>query len=495
MGGSFNLVSEPWIAMRTAHGTIEEVSLRDAFHRAGDFQGLAGEIPTQQAAVLRLLLAIELRATARKRTEDEALRQWARWWQGEQLPLDEIDSYLDKHRDRFDLLEAHQPFMQVADLHTAKGGTSGLTKLIADVPAGHKFFTTRDGAGIQRLSLAEAARWLVYTHAFDISGIKSGAVGDDRVKRGKGYPIGIGISGWMGLVIAEGATLRETLLLNLVLPTDPTLDSAAWERDPHDAGEDWLHSQPTGTADLYTWQSRRVRLIQAGGQITDALVCNGDALGAQNLQALEPLSGWRYSKPQSKKLKQDVYMPRGHQTGRALWRGLEPLLIKTKPGAEWLRPPLLDWLAALRDADELGRDLPIRLRAIGVEYGSQSAVVASTIDDALPMSLAVVGEGALGQLAVDAAQAAQDSVIRLANLGSDLAKAAGTEETAEREHAFQAGYNALDPLFRRWFETLRSDTSPGLASSQWHTILRRSLTDVGAQLCRDAGEAAMRGRL
>ncbi|MBK8460678.1 MAG: type I-E CRISPR-associated protein Cse1/CasA [Micropruina sp.] len=41
------------------------------------------------------------------------------------LPLALVDDYLDLHGDRFDLLDPVTPFMQVADLTTASGKTSG----------------------------------------------------------------------------------------------------------------------------------------------------------------------------------------------------------------------------------------------------------------------------------------------------------------------------------------------------------------------------------
>ena len=54
----FNLLHEPWILVMRPDGMTEEVSLLDVFRRAPEFQSLAGELPTQDVAVLRLLLAI-----------------------------------------------------------------------------------------------------------------------------------------------------------------------------------------------------------------------------------------------------------------------------------------------------------------------------------------------------------------------------------------------------------------------------------------------------
>ena len=90
----------------------------------------------------------------------------------------------------------------------------------------------------ERLSFAEAARWVVHAHAYDTSGIKTGAVGDPRVKGGKVYPLGVAWAGTLGGVFVEGENLRETLLLNLVafdtdnLRIDPDEDRPAWRRPP-----------------------------------------------------------------------------------------------------------------------------------------------------------------------------------------------------------------------------------------------------------------------
>ena len=54
----FNLLTEPWVRVRRPDNTVQEVSLTDALLHAQDYVDLAGEMPTQDAAVLRLLLAV-----------------------------------------------------------------------------------------------------------------------------------------------------------------------------------------------------------------------------------------------------------------------------------------------------------------------------------------------------------------------------------------------------------------------------------------------------
>ena len=171
------------------------------------------------------------------------ITEWELLWNAEKLPVAQIAPYLNRYRERFDLFHPETPFLQVAGLRTAKCETAELSKLISDVPNGAPMFTTRIGGDLS-VPYAEAARWLVHCQAFDPSGIKAGAVGDDRVKGGKGYPIGVAWSGLLGGVLLEGRTLKETLLLNLIAADfdvcgrDPAVDLPVWERPPVTAAEE-----------------------------------------------------------------------------------------------------------------------------------------------------------------------------------------------------------------------------------------------------------------
>ncbi len=237
---SFDLVSRPWLPVQYTDGSTGELSLRDVFARAADIRRLVGDLPTQELALVRLLLAILYdacdEADGRSAGAPATLEDWEALWESPDS-FDVVADYLDRYRDRFDLLHPERPFFQVAGLHTQKHEVASLNRVVADVPNGEAFFSMRP-PGVDRLGLAEAARWIVHTHAYDSSGIKSGMVGDDRVKGGKVYPQGVGWLGGLGGVFAEGPDLRATLLLNLI-PTDediitaqPKEDVPVWRRDP-----------------------------------------------------------------------------------------------------------------------------------------------------------------------------------------------------------------------------------------------------------------------
>ncbi|HKT04805.1 MAG TPA: type I-E CRISPR-associated protein Cse1/CasA, partial [Rugosimonospora sp.] len=203
----FSLIDEPWILAQRVNGEVTQVSLLDLVRYAHELRAIVGQPATQEFAILRLVLAV-LHAATRGPTTDS----WSDMWRCDRLPVDAVGAYLDRYRERFDLLHPRAPFYQVAGLQTAKDEVFGLERLIADVPTGPRLFTGRSGEALRQISFGEAARWLVHAQAFDVSGIKSGAVGDSRVKKGKGYPIGTGFAGSLGGVFADGDTVRETLL-------------------------------------------------------------------------------------------------------------------------------------------------------------------------------------------------------------------------------------------------------------------------------------------
>ncbi|GAA2833667.1 type I-E CRISPR-associated protein Cse1/CasA [Crossiella cryophila] len=502
---SFNLIDHPWLPVRTTTGRREELSLTEVFGRAHELAALLGDVPTQVFSLTRLLLAILHRAVDGPRDLDA----WEKLWQQPELPAHQITGYLHQHRQRFDLLAPQAPFFQVAGLHTAKGEVSELAKLIADVPNGHPFFTTRLG-GIPSLSFPEAARWLVHCQAFDPSGIKSGAVGDKRVKGGKGYPIGIGWSGHLGGVLPEGATLRETLLLNLIaydhpgLTGTPETDLPAWERDPVGVGEEQDGGRaPTGRVDLYTWQSRRILLSYTASEVTGVLICNGERLTPQNKHNHEPHTAWRRSTSQEKKLGLPlVYMPREHLPDRAVWRGLQSLL----PGAERpqsqgaasaLTPQVLEWIARL--GNEIDPDLPVRLHTIGMTYGSQSSTTEDILDDQLPLHAILLHRDATGlaAIAVACVQAAEETAKAVGRLAGNLAGAAGCgrdERDGPVSRAREQLFAALDPLFRSWLRELRADTDPLAAQQLWQRQARGCAHTVAKDLLERAPMTAWRGR-
>ena len=118
---SFNLIDEPWILVRDTEGEMREVSLMELFEQAPRIRRLANDLPTQDFAILRVLLAILQRSISPTLDDDDDPAEvWGRLWAAPELPIAAIREYLDKWHGRFDLFDEEKPFMQVAGLRTER---------------------------------------------------------------------------------------------------------------------------------------------------------------------------------------------------------------------------------------------------------------------------------------------------------------------------------------------------------------------------------------
>ena len=516
----YNLLDEPWIPVRLLDGTIADVGLLELLRRPTEIADLACELPTQSIAIQRLVLAIGYRVAPPRDARD-----WVRQWD-EGAPTEQMIEYLERWRDRFFLFGGRFPFMQVADLRTAKDAVSGLEKLIADVPNGEQFFTTRHGRALACIPPSEAARWLVHAQAYDPSGIRSGAVGDSQVKGGKGYPIGPSWCGHLGLVWLKGKDLDETLVLNLV-PTDAAQlrgvesstewGACSWEVSEAESAVrgDYSLLDPSGTPRdisiprLLTWHSRRVRLVGNREGVTGVVLAQGDKLAPQQMHRYEPQSLWRYSTPQSKKFKQDVYMPRKYEAGRALWRNLPGTLptvttvqgVDKQPKQEFLPSATLSFHYQLDNASiETTYPKVMRIQAVGVTYGPQEATFEDIYSDELTLSVAVMRvEHEDLSAEIDRQVRLTEEIARdVGNLAANLARAAG--ESGEgagdgaRDRAKELFFSAVDTDFRTWLTQVDGREGARDAGRRWECSLRQHAVGIQGALVRGASSSAIIGR-
>lgn len=501
---TFSLLTEPWIRCQLPDGENALLSIRALFDGQHPVRGIRGESPAQDYAVLRVLLAIYWRAHREEAAvapgETFAIEEWFEdsWEDAQQEEADTVVlEYLDQHEERFDLLHPEAPFMQVADLHTQKDSTSSVPRIIPEAES--DYFTMRAGQGRESLSFAEAARWVIYTHAYDYSGIKSGAVGDARVKGGKGYPIGTGWTGMTGGTVLLGSTLRETLVLNTTGHClQNSEDRPVWEREPDTAAERQV-PVPAGPADLATWQTRRIRLFHDGEQVTAVLVSNGDKIPDAGANAFgDPMTPYRYSTNKSKK-NNHVYYPRPYDVNRTMWRSLEPLItVEGDPGftTKNLPPKRPETLSQLARLSELDGEAPqwANLSLVSVEYGPQASSVATTVDSRIEIPVALLRKESrqARRTLLDTAKATGEAAVALGSYAGQLLVAAGGE------YAFQPTPTdtllaRLEPEFASWLSQL-SVSDLDRHAHAWQNHAREAVLHDAAVLLRGAGPKALAGR-
>ena len=509
---SFNLVDQPWIICVTASGT-QTLSLRQVFDGTAEPIQVLGDSPTQDYAVLRVLLAIFWRAHL---GDAAASRSWDEWFISKRQELvetgrdDAVLSYLENHRSRFDLFDSETPFMQVSTLDTSKSTRQAVSRILPD--SEQDYFTMRTHEGRQSLAFDEAARWLIHTQAYDYSGIKSGALGDPRVKGGRGYPIGTGWAGMTGGTVIHGRTLVETLLLNTVedaLSPSASADQPVWEREADSAAQrndraGKLASppavQPQGASDLATWQSRRVRLFADNDRVTAVLVSNGDQIPDAGKNVFgDPMTPYRFSKNQTKK-GQLAFYPKPYDAERTMWRSLDALLVSesdagfTSTDHAPKRPSNLVNFSKIAMRQRSNEVADVRIVSMG--YGPQSSSVGTVVTGNIGLPLSLLQDDALSrahrQYVRDAADVTRSAAISLGWFAGQLAVAAGGE------YAFSAGaadrlYTVLEPKFITWLRNLDVDQIEDEAIS-WQRQVRDQLFRIADEEVRGAGQKALVGR-
>lgn len=498
---SFNLIDQPWIPVLTGTGEQEQVSISTALTQASSFVRIGAELATVSIAIQRLLQAILLRvAQPLPRSREDRAERWAQWWEDGGLPAADIERYLSTWYDRFDLFHPQTPFFQVPGLSLKSGAGSGLYKIIADVPAGTKFFTTRSGDAISRLSFAEAAAWLVHAQAFDCAGIKSGVLGDDRVKDGKSHSFGYPAwSGAIGIISVEGINLGETLLLNLDLTATSSDDAPAWETAPQRIASDGIYPAPIGAAQVWTWPSRMIRLLTEDTDVVDVVLSNGEKLTPQNRNAVEPMTSWKRSDVQSKKLGGDVFMPVGHDPTRAAWRSLSGLLAQSPTGIHEQRDAagVLKWISILKGEEIIPDDLPVRLRCVAMIYGSNASTFSQDFDDPVALQVATLTSATLRSLSVDAVEAARRGILSLRDFARNVELAAGDsgDDVPGKIQGLEVdAYDQLRTPFEEWLGSLTSDTDTEVAATDWERTVARMIWQIAMDHAQRCPATAVFGR-
>ena len=517
----FNLCNGPWIPVLYVSGQTQEVSLKQLFDESNSIRKIHSGDATTDVAILGVAVAIFFRAVLENTEEyGELYREPKKWIQNissggsEQLYF--VQDYLKKYQDRFNLFDAERPFMQVADLHTSKGEVKPVSRLVLDSES--EYFSMRAEQALTSLSYAEAARYLVTVQAYDYSGIKSGAVGDPRVKGGRGYPIGVGWYGTTGKIIIHGENLIETLLycidyeqlLNVEKVKGKShrialQDKPVWERELPDtaAPRAYKGGDPTkykdepapavGMCEILTWQSRRVRLFPENGRVTGVLVSNGDKWLDRNTYT-DPLTAYRFSKNQSTQTHY-VWMPQTHSAERTLWRGADALLTRLSSSQEKQNKPATV-IRQISSGKYFSPDTKTKIQLVGMVYGTQSSIVEETIDESVTLELGILTEqGAeISAMVRDNIQLTMDASIALGQYAGNLLRAAG-KEYEFRPSVTESILHRMEDEFRSWLADLSVSDDVSAQAAKWQSKVRRILESEADQLAVSAGPKAAIGTI
>lgn len=494
----FNLLREPWIRVMVDDCAVTEKSLTDVLVQAHTFQRLSGELPTQDYAILRLLLAVlhtvfermdENGKEAMLETEQEALLRWKALWQQGSFPAEAIKKYLSKYENRFWLFHPETPFYQVPAANVGTEYTAG--KLIGELSRSSNKAKLRLMMNRQAdsASYSEAARWLVSVNGFDDSSTKVGT------GTGKAW------LGQLGNIYAEGDNLFQTLMLNMVMLKD---GKELWEEPNQPIWEKPQITKitekkvlpraivPENLAELLTLQSRRLLLRRENGVVVGYNDVGGDFF--ENASVVpEQMTLWRYQMDK-KGIRLPMAMPATHSPERQVWRDFEKIFSLNEK-----RPGVVLWMQRLERNRCIERGMA-RFRTVGVRYDSKGASIVDVISDYVDFRSNLLDE--LGEPWVRMVERQigkiEEAAKAISHLAANLVKAEGGKEESAVQNAKREYYGRIDIPFREWFLSLNSeseaDDAQVEAEIKWRRIGYGIAANMGEDLAAQAGDVAFVGR-
>lgn len=471
----FNLLKEPWIRVITPSLESKEVSLTEALVHAHEYVDLSGEMPTQDAAMLRILLAVAVTVFYRydiygEEAElseengsdpEDVLERWEEYWKMGRFPEQAVQDYLEAYEERFWLFHSKTPFWQVADLQY--GTNYGVECLFGNIKesmnkATRHHFSMTDGEEMYRLNYGEAARWLVHLNAYAIN-LKT-----DKNAPGTTLPVGTGRLGQLGFVMVNGGNLFQILMLNLcALDSNEELwnpPKPFWEQEV--CGEQSRKiNPPDNLPERYTLQSRRIMLKRdSSGNLTGFRALGGDFFEIEN-DSGEPMTIWKEKQVDKKTGEELPLRPQLHSPAVHAWREFPALFsAKSSSKKEETLPGVVRWVNTLCGERMLSADFFITFRMIGMVYGDQMKYnYGDCVNDTLTLSAKLLDELNRSERAwitrisdqIEKCQAvAGNALNHFAYKVCKLFYGNGSAKNGIKDHLIRQYYFSIDAPFREW---------------------------------------------
>jgi CRISPR system Cascade subunit CasA len=485
----FNLIDSKWLLVRK-NSTVEKVSLRELFSNTHEYDSLAGEMPTQDFAILRLLLAImyaSLYTGVKEKKDARAL--WKYLYNTGNFDMNIINAYFDKWYDRFYLFDDKYPFYQVPGLISKRLSVVKLNGQISESENKTRLFCLYAGDEKGVLSFDEAARWLINIMSYDDVGERQSS--ESKTEAGGTVSVGVGWLGKIGGVFLTGKNLFETLMLNFVVLDHNNniwnIGKAAWEREVR-RGERTPIIPPSDPLTLFTIQSRRVELIPNGGNVNQFSLFGGDFFSGENY-FIETMTAFRETKNRIAK-----FVPLKHDFGKQMWRSADTLLLRLDSQN---KPLVIKQLVNLIDKEIIPIN-SILIHTVGISYKKADSAVDDIYSDALRFNTKLLTEMDISLRERISNEIAETERIvkaygRLAaelyiSSGGVIGKNGDTFK-AVMNAAKEYGYALLDIEFRNWFDEISAIEKEDMEKSCgiWQLTSRRILQNAADTLIGEYG--------
>lgn len=537
--GRYNLLDEPWVeVIREAGGRTEKVSLKEVFAHAGEYYDLAGEMKTQDFAVLRVLVAVLQTVFSRFDSEgnpydwmeidEQTMRQlapvnredfkdedplfdtWLDLWKKGEFPAI-VQDYLEAFRERFYLFDEKYPFYQVTQeemQQIAAGGGEfygkNLNRTISESNNKSALFTPVAEGEKDRLSYDQLVRWLIMFQGYTGTGDKK-KVRQTKLTCSKGWLYDL------GGVCLKGHNLFETLMLNCILSTDfdeelegedlhPQIP--AWERSPLGNVDVCFDDGIDNRASLYTAWSRAIAFDQ-DYQETDPFSCFIAKLPEVDHieNFMEPMTCWGWNKTGPNK---DKFSPKKHRPDEAVWRHFNVLMgVGKEDGEHFRQPGILSWYHKICKNSAMRALLHFKITICSASMRDDgNATSWSPVDeiiDEIRMETAVLTDdnqdGWIEQINTLVNNTRERIDQTLGSFLRQLSVIRGFE--SKDNHLVNQGreelYQDIDQSFRDWLYGIQKEDSMNDKALEWYDILERAIRAKGEEIFKGAGLRDLKG--
>lgn len=526
--GEFNLLHEKWILATDLHNITNSYSMLTIYEKAHELKVLAGELPTQDIAILRFLLSVLHTLFYRfspdgkedeLESQTQAIARWKELWNAGLFPISTIKQYLLTYEDRFYLFHDEYPFMQIksGETYITRDGkhirptTKSLTYFVGTIAEANQknnpnlFLAEKRPNGID---FDAAARWIIHQNAYGISpaGRKSSM---DNTTSIKNY--GMPWLGRIGGLYIEGDSLFETLMLNLVLAysneEDDFVDGTPlWEETTQVTGEvmeNIIKPFPKTQCDLYSMKFREMELLRndANDKVVGLNIYSGYMFDEKDFSRVEPMTIW-YKKSKRR-------LPVKNDPSRQIWRGLDSLLCSSEDTDT--RPGVIDWLYLIVKEGIIAKKY-IRLKTVGQVEKSSSAIKDVFSDGLTIHSLIIMDleEQGWGPRINDSLVEIEKLTEEIGILAEKIYKAMfpikeskkGSKKNRKRNEidiyknkAKELAYSRLDYPFRQWLENIDPEVeNKDYICMLWSKEAKAIIRQLGEELVNCSGPQAMIGR-
>ena len=523
----FNLLDEPWISVIVDEkGHNKLVSMTDVFKHASEYKALAGDMKTQDFALLRVLLAAlhtvfsryDIQGNSREFDSDEdneddfneeTMDIWHEVWNSKKFP-DAVFKYLEQWHDHFYLFDDKYPFFQVLkqDVDSKNlGGKSpseisgkNINRLISESNNKIAVFSPKDNVDNNKSSLTEPqlARWIITLQSY--AGLADKTMfGTEKYKASKGWLFDLG-----GIEII-GANLFETLMLNCVLVGDvqspEKKQKPCWEYSGTENIENSFYETfIDNVSQLYTRWSRAIYInpdISIDKPISVSIVKLPD-INHKNA-FIEPMTVWQYNKEGDNK---DKYTPRKHRTEEAMWRSFGLLTSQElyDGSVKNHKPGIMEWLNKIKH-DIAGSSISLQAISMKDDGNATSWVPTDEICDTLYIDEVVVTDNADDGWVyrinneVEYTRSAIGFIYKQFLLDiCEIRNRNKDDATKYSAKYISQAYFLVDQPFREWLANIKPKDSMNERCTQWRNTLHNILINEAKGMLENATLRDFTGR-